>query len=173
MMIALSRMQGRSHVRDFDAFAELVACTAPAGAAVRILASGHIPNQSITYYGIQVVSGEHEGCAGVVEQEYVKIATSASPRRRERDTAPLKNPVPIDSGGMRVIGLPRGSTVLVDERPTFEPLIRLAPGSHAIGISAPRFNFYSDTIVIRPGEVLEITPELTPIGTARDTHQSK
>jgi serine/threonine protein kinase len=69
-----------------------------------------------------------------------------------------------DSGGIRVIGLPRGSTVMIDERPVSEPLTRLAPGPHALGVSAPRFNFYSDTVVVRPGEILEITPELSPIG---------
>jgi serine/threonine-protein kinase len=69
-----------------------------------------------------------------------------------------------DSGGIRIIGLPRGSTVMIDERPVTEPLTRLAPGPHALGVSAPRFNFYSDTVVVRPGEILEITPELSAIG---------
>ena len=45
-----------------------------------------------------------------------------------------------------------------------EPLTRLAPGPHALAISAPRFNFFSDTIVVRPGQTLELTPQLTPIG---------
>jgi hypothetical protein len=31
-------------------------------------------------------------------------------------------------------------------------------------VSAPRFNFYSDTIVVRPGEITELNPPLTPIG---------
>jgi serine/threonine protein kinase len=74
------------------------------------------------------------------------------------------DPVVADSGGIRLVGLPRGSTVLIDERPVVDPLTRLSAGPHAIAISAPRFNFYSDTIVVRPGEVLELTPQLTPIG---------
>jgi hypothetical protein len=70
----------------------------------------------------------------------------------------------VDSGGIRIVGLPRGSTVMIDERPVTEPVTRLAPGPHAVGVSAPRFNFYTDTFVVRPGEIQEITPSLSPIG---------
>ena len=69
-----------------------------------------------------------------------------------------------DSGGIRVVGLPRGSTVMIDERPVSDPVTRLPPGPHAVGVSAPRFNFYADTIVVRPGEIMEVSPQLTPIG---------
>jgi len=69
-----------------------------------------------------------------------------------------------DSGGIRIIGLPRGSTVMIDEKPVSEPLTRLLPGPHALGVSAPRYNFYSDTVVVKPGELLEITPQLSAIG---------
>jgi hypothetical protein len=71
---------------------------------------------------------------------------------------------PVDSGGIRIVGLPRGSTVMIDERPVSEPVTRLAPGPHAVGVSAPRFNFYSDTFVVRAGEIQEINPPLSPIG---------
>jgi hypothetical protein len=69
-----------------------------------------------------------------------------------------------DSGGIRVVGLPRGSTVMIDEKPVSESVTRLAPGPHAVGVSAPRFNFYSDTIVVRAGEIAEVSPQLSPIG---------
>ena len=72
--------------------------------------------------------------------------------------------VPVDSGGIRLVGLPRGSTVLIDEKPITQALTRLAPGPHALAISAPRYNFYSDTVVIRPGQIQELTPKLTQIG---------
>ncbi|HEU5042272.1 MAG TPA: serine/threonine-protein kinase [Gemmatimonadales bacterium] len=81
-----------------------------------------------------------------------------------RPSADSTDPVSADSGGIRLVGLPRGSTVLIDERPVVDPLTRLPAGPHAIAISAPRFNFFADTIVIRPGETLELTPQLTPIG---------
>jgi serine/threonine protein kinase len=90
-------------------------------------------------------------------------------RTAARDSAPASPPSadvvgPVDSGGIRLIGLPRGSTVLIDEQPIIQALTRLPPGPHALAISAPRFNFYSDTVVIRPGEVQELTPQLVPIG---------
>jgi len=80
------------------------------------------------------------------------------------DSASTPDPVSGDSGGIRVVGLPRGSTVMIDEKPVSESMTRLTPGPHAIGVSAPRFNFYSDTIVVRPGEIAEVSPQLTPIG---------
>jgi serine/threonine protein kinase len=83
-------------------------------------------------------------------------AGAGSPRRIEAAAG--------DSGGIRVVGLPRGSTVMIDEKPVTESVTRLPPGAHAVGVSAPRFNFYSDTVVVRPGEVLELSPPLTPLG---------
>ncbi|HEU5171471.1 MAG TPA: protein kinase [Gemmatimonadales bacterium] len=71
---------------------------------------------------------------------------------------------PIDSGGVRVIDLPRGSSVLIDERPVTESLTRLAPGPHVVAISAPRHQFYTDTVRVEPGQVLDLRPQLTPLG---------
>jgi hypothetical protein len=71
---------------------------------------------------------------------------------------------PIDSGGIRLIGLPRGSTVMIDEQAVTQALTKLPPGPHALAISAPRYNFYSDTIVVRPGQIQELTPKLTQLG---------
>jgi hypothetical protein len=55
---------------------------------------------------------------------------------------------------------------MIDERPVLEPTTRLAPGPHVLAISAPRFNFFTDTVVIRAGDTLQLTPELLPIGAA-------
>jgi serine/threonine protein kinase len=96
------------------------------------------------------------------------ILAPAPPRTpespRSADSASTPDPVSGDSGGIRVVGLPRGSTVMIDEKPVSESMTRLTPGPHAIGVSAPRFNFYSDTIIVRPGEIAEVSPQLTPIG---------
>jgi hypothetical protein len=73
-------------------------------------------------------------------------------------------PASSDSGGVRLVGLPRGSTVLIDERPVIDPTTRLSAGPHVLAVSAPRFNFFTDTIMIRAGETLELTPQLQPIG---------
>jgi serine/threonine protein kinase len=86
------------------------------------------------------------------------------PATRTVDSTSAPAPVSGDSGGIRLVGLPRGSTVMIDEKPVSEPMTRLTPGPHAVGVSAPRFNFYSDTIVVRPGEIAEVSPQLTPIG---------
>ena len=103
-------------------------------------------------------------------------ATAGDPEQIARDSASpsLTAPAgvtgssdvsaPVDSGGIRLVGLPRGSTVLIDEKPISQALTRLAPGPHALAISAPRYNFYSDTIVVKPGEVQELSPQLTRIG---------
>jgi outer membrane biosynthesis protein TonB len=40
----------------------------------------------------------------------------------------------------------------------------LAAGPHVLAVSAPRFQFFTDTIVIRGGDTLELTPQLQPIG---------
>jgi serine/threonine protein kinase len=100
-------------------------------------------------------------------------------RGSPRDSAPVAAPAtpdvvgPVDSGGIRLIGLPRGSTVMIDEQPVTQALTRLAPGPHALAISAPRYNFYSDTVVVRPGQVQELTPQLTQVGAPIPTRQTE
>jgi hypothetical protein len=117
---------------------------------------------------------------GVVSTPAAPRDTSAANPARARDSAaavatPLDSGTtdasssgdvigPVDSGGIRLIGLPRGSTVMIDEKPVTQALTRLAPGPHALAISAPRYNFYSDTIIVRPGQIEELTPQLTQIG---------
>jgi serine/threonine protein kinase len=98
-------------------------------------------------------------------------STGPGPARAPEPTRPkapeppaAADSVPVDSGGIRFVDLPRGSTVMIDERPVTEPITHLAPGPHAIAISAPRFNFYSDTIVVRPGQIHDVSPTLTPMG---------
>ena len=94
----------------------------------------------------------------------------APPPARRTPPRPSQSPPVVanagDSGSVRLVGLPRGSTVLLDERPVSEPITRLSAGPHVLAISAPRFNFFTDTIVIRAGDTLELTPELLPIGAA-------
>ncbi|HEX2251229.1 MAG TPA: protein kinase [Gemmatimonadales bacterium] len=99
----------------------------------------------------------------------VTPSADSAARSTARDTVPAEPASPeitgaVDSGGIRLVGLPRGSTVLIDEQPITQALTRLPPGPHALAISAPKYNFYSDTIVIRPGQIQELTPQLTPMG---------
>jgi hypothetical protein len=74
-----------------------------------------------------------------------------------------------DSGGVRLVGLPRGSTVLIDERPALDAVSNLPAGKHVLAISAPRFQFFTDTIVVRAGDTLELTPALLPVGAPATT----
>jgi serine/threonine protein kinase len=69
-----------------------------------------------------------------------------------------------DSGAVHLVGLPRGSTVMIDEKAALEPITRLSPGPHTLAISAPRFNFFTDTITVASADTLELTPQLQPIG---------
>jgi serine/threonine-protein kinase len=69
-----------------------------------------------------------------------------------------------DSGAVHLVGLPRGSTVMIDERPVLEPVTRLSAGAHTLAISAPRFTFFTDSITVASGDTLELTPQLQPIG---------
>jgi serine/threonine protein kinase len=73
-------------------------------------------------------------------------------------------PARVDSGSMRVVGLPRNSSVMVDQKPVVEALIRLPTGPHELAIIAPGHQFYVDTVTIQVGQVLEFTPELVPLG---------
>jgi hypothetical protein len=63
-----------------------------------------------------------------------------------------------------VVNLPRGSSVLIDEKPVTEPETRLPAGSHVVAISAPLHNFYADTVVVQPGKITELSPQLTRLG---------
>jgi hypothetical protein len=106
-------------------------------------------------------SSSHGAGAGATPLPANPTATTRNPAS---DSARRPVRIPGDSGGIRIVGLPRGSTVMIDEQPVTEPLTRVPPGPHALGVSAPRFNFYSDTVNVKAGEILEITPQLSPIG---------
>ncbi len=75
-------------------------------------------------------------------------------------------PERVDSGGIRVRDLPIGSTVLIDEEQTTKALTWLPPGPHVIAISAPRHQFYTDTILVRAGQIAEVRPTLVRLGVA-------
>ena len=74
-----------------------------------------------------------------------------------------------DSGGVRLLGLPRGSTVLINERPVVDAVSTLPAGRHVLAVSAPRFQFFTDTIVVRAGDTLDLTPALLPVGAPAQT----
>ena len=73
-------------------------------------------------------------------------------------------PVARDSGAIRLRNLPIGSRVLIDERPATTAVTSVPVGRHVIAISAPRHNFYADTVTVRKGDTLLLTPRLTRLG---------
>jgi serine/threonine-protein kinase len=76
---------------------------------------------------------------------------------------------PRDSGAIRIRNLPAGSQVLIDERDARTATTRLPVGSHVIAVIAPRYNFYTDTVTIRPNELVLYEPQLSAFGEpARD-----
>jgi len=84
---------------------------------------------------------------------------SSSPAAPPPTGAPAGPP-----GFLRIVGLPRGSTVLVDDVAPDSTPIRLNPGPHVVAISAPQHVFYVDTVNIRSSLELTFTPLLTPVG---------
>jgi serine/threonine protein kinase len=105
----------------------------------------------------------------VAAADSTPAAASAAPVRPAAPRRPQPRPVSSvpaggDSGSVHLVGLPRGSTVLINERPVVDPVTQLPAGPHVLAISAPRFNFFTDTIVIRGGDTLVLTPELQPVG---------
>jgi eukaryotic-like serine/threonine-protein kinase len=76
---------------------------------------------------------------------------------------------PGDSGGIRITGIPARSEVLVDEIPASAAVTRVTPGRHVVAISAPLMNFFVDTVDVKPGETIELTPALTRLGAGTPT----
>jgi len=75
-------------------------------------------------------------------------------------------------GYLRIVGLPRGTTVLVDDVAPDSTPVRLPSGTHVVAISAPQFLFYVDTVEVRSGLELTLTPNLTPVGEPLRTDRS-
>jgi len=75
-------------------------------------------------------------------------------------------------GYLRIVGLPRGSTVLVDDVAPDSTPVRLWPGPHVVAISAPLYLFYVDTVTVRSALELTLTPNLTPVGEPLRTDRS-
>jgi serine/threonine protein kinase len=73
---------------------------------------------------------------------------------------------PADSGSLRLTGLPPGTTVMVDGQPATRATMRLVAGPHELAISAPRYEFYVDTVEVPRDDLLELSPSLVPIGAA-------
>jgi serine/threonine protein kinase len=99
-------------------------------------------------------------------------AAPPAPRRPAPRATPPATAASSDSGAIRLFDLPRGSTVQIDERTVVEPVTMLSVGRHVLAVSAPRFQFFTDTVMVRPGDTLTISPALLPLGVAAPARDS-
>jgi eukaryotic-like serine/threonine-protein kinase len=93
-------------------------------------------------------------------------AESASSRR-----APVPPPLPSrpaesnngDSGVLQFTSLPPRTQVFIDSKPATQPGagIRLPAGWHELGVSAPGYLLYTDSVHIESGRTLVVTPALS------------
>jgi hypothetical protein len=79
--------------------------------------------------------------------------------------APSRSPETVsgDSGTLQIKNLPPRTQVFVDARPVTQAGagIRIPPGWHELGVSAPGFQFYTDSIHVEPGKTMVVTPNLS------------
>jgi len=104
------------------------------------------------------------GAPGTVPQQ---AESAAAPATTVPPPPPASTTLPAASGPpgfLRILGLPRGSTVMVDDKAPEGTPIQLGPGPHRVAISAPLHDFFVDTVNIRSGVELTYTPELTRLG---------
>jgi serine/threonine-protein kinase len=87
------------------------------------------------------------------------------------------NASPGDTGMLRLASLPPRTQVFIDTRQVTQPGagIRLPAGWHELGVSAPGFLFYTDSVYIEAGKTLLVNPALSatnvpapPPGSAAD-----
>jgi serine/threonine protein kinase len=80
--------------------------------------------------------------------------------------APAAALSPRDSGSLKVVGLPAGSSVLLDGEPVHSAVTRLPAGRHIVAISAPLHNFYEEQIEVVADDLYELEPVLVKQGLA-------
>src|SRR5688500_16155985 len=73
-------------------------------------------------------------------------------------------PAARDSGAIRLVGIPAGSTVQIDERSPTGAVTTLAVGRHEVAILAPQHEFHVDTVQVTAGDTLELAPALRRLG---------
>jgi serine/threonine-protein kinase len=86
--------------------------------------------------------------------------------------AAVPSPVPVapaDSGAIKIVGIPAGSSVLIDGGQVTEAVTRLPAGRHTVGVLAPLHNFYEETVQVVAGDLYELEPVLVRqgVGTSR------
>lgn len=101
---------------------------------------------------------------GVAADPATSESLPVAPRATSGAAGPPTRAVPRDSGALRLRDLPLGSSVMINGKEVSAAVTRLPSGPNAIGISAPRHVFYTDTVRIVAGETLTVAPSLTRLG---------
>ncbi|HEX5632518.1 MAG TPA: protein kinase, partial [Gemmatimonadales bacterium] len=97
-------------------------------------------------------------------------AASGSPAIRSPESAlagdarAVVAPPSADSGALKLLGLPRGSSVLIDGAPVTTAVTPLSVGTHVVGVLAPLHEFFEDTVQIEVDQLLELEPALARRG---------
>jgi len=108
-----------------------------------------------------------DSAAAKVDSTLAQVsAPTAQPVARRPSSPPAQRsaPAPRDSGAIRIRNLPAGSQVHIDEREAMTATTKLPVGAHVIAVIAPRHNFYTDTVTIRPNELVLYEPQLSAFG---------
>ncbi|HTS89189.1 MAG TPA: protein kinase [Gemmatimonadales bacterium] len=76
---------------------------------------------------------------------------------------PAPGPTGGDNGVLQLINLPPRSEILIDGKPITQPGagITLAPGMHELAISAPDYQFFTESVAVESGKTLHYTPALS------------
>ncbi len=90
-------------------------------------------------------------------------AATAHPRPPAPTTHAVDLPADTGTGILRFGNLPPRSQVFIDSRPVTQPGadIRLAAGWHEVGVSAPGYSFYTDSVRVESGRTLMLAPALS------------
>ena len=160
-----------------------------AGAFYYYQARGFAPRDAAAADSVRAAQADTAPAAGAGATPRPADTAGAIPRPADPTPRPPPRPAPptpapttagspgapaggtTDTGSVRLVNLPRGSSVLIDERPVTEPVTRLPAGSHVVAISAPRFQFHAETVRVEPGQELVLRPVLTPLGAASRPRQ--
>jgi serine/threonine protein kinase len=85
------------------------------------------------------------------------------PRPAPLVVRPADSPSDTGTGVLRFGNLPPRSQVFIDARPVTQPgaEVRVPAGWHEVGVSAPGYSFYTDSVKVGSGRTLLLTPTLS------------
>ena len=151
------------YVQQQDASATTVATVVGRVDTVLVQAPVTPPSPGPTIVAPDSVPVHDTAASGPVAAPPVQDSTPGAGGAATPVPAPV---VPTDSGAIKIVGLPAGSSVLIDGEPVTDAVTRVPAGRHTIGVSAPLHNFYEETVQVVAGDLYELEPVLTRQGVA-------